>query len=318
VDQLDPRLVIDECRRLHEAGVRSKRAFLSVGARAAAKLDHGIYADMLGRQHDALFLDGRVTWAAIVMANTGLFQPSKRDLPAGVIYSLEGAFDDDPSTLRRIAERIYHLKDKNPSDARLVPLARAVTDETARETNVVVPPHVARGHPLRYETLYIQRHRLPARYLADQVLPVIVHPQRPTHVMVLPLEYWSPAIVARWHEIARTYPPVQEPPPLPTDDALRAFARNPLTLTPAALRAVRDIVARERFGTEVKLRVEVDNGAYGLDLTEEDVNPDTDLLYDHQGLAVVVDQTSAVQLTGVQIDFKTTANGNGFVFNKRS
>src|SRR5687768_10689908 len=203
---------------------------------------------MIGRQHDALFAEGHVTWAAIVMANNGLWTPSKRDLPAGVIYSLEGAFDDDPSTLRKIAERIYHLKDKNPSDPRLVEIARAVTDETARETNVVVPPQVARGHPLRYETLYIQRHRLPTRYLADQVFPVIVNPQRPTHVMLLPLEYWSPIIVRRRHDIAQLHPPVQAPPPLPTDDALRAFAKNPVTLTPAALRAVRQIIAREGFG----------------------------------------------------------------------
>src|SRR5687767_11481154 len=58
VEQLDPKLVIDECRRLHEGAVRATRAYLSVGARAAAKLDHGMYADMLGRLHDALFLDG--------------------------------------------------------------------------------------------------------------------------------------------------------------------------------------------------------------------------------------------------------------------
>ena len=318
MDQLDPSLVIAECRRLHEAAVRAKRAFFSVGANRTPKLDHGTYVDIIGRQHDALFVEGRVTWAAIVMANTGLFTPSKRDLPAGVIYSLEGAFDDDPSTLRKIAERLWFLQGKNPSDPRLVEIARAVSDHTARETNVIVPPHVARGHPLQYETLYIQRHRLPTKYLADHVFPVIVNPRRPTHVMVLPLEYWSPTIVARWHEIAREQPPVQEPPPLPTDDALRAFARNPLTLTPAALRAVRELIARERFGADVKLRVEVDNGSYGLDLTEEAVNPETDLLYDHHGVAIVIDQTSAVQLTGVQIDFTSSAGGQGFVFNNRS
>jgi hypothetical protein len=48
---------------------------------------------------------------------------------------------------------------------------------------------------VRYETLYLQRHRLPTGYLAGWLLPVIVNPNRPSHVMVLPLDYWSPQFV---------------------------------------------------------------------------------------------------------------------------
>ena len=84
------------------------------------------------------------------------------------------------------------------------------------------------------------------------------------------------------------------------------------------MREIRHIIARERFGPDIKLRVAVENEGYGMDLVEEDINPETDLLYDFEGIAIVVDQTSAVQLTNVQIDFKSQGGAKGFVFAKRS
>lgn len=81
---------------------------------------------------------------------------------------------------------------------------------------------------------------------------------------------------------------------------------------------IRSVIRVQKLNPrQAKLRVEVEHGAFGLDLTEEDVNPDTDLLYEDSGVTIVVDQTSAAQLAGVQIDYKASASGEGFVFNPR-
>ena len=63
-----------------------------------------------------------------------------------------------------------------------------------------------------------------------------------------------------------------------------------------------------------------DDQAYGVvDLTEEEVHPTNDLLYDFQGLAIVVDQHVAAALANLEIDLKSAGagRGKGFVFTKR-
>jgi Fe-S cluster assembly iron-binding protein IscA len=102
-------------------------------------------------------------------------------------------------------------------------------------------------------------------------------------------------------------------------DALAEFARNPITLTAVALAEVQMLIRREKLGRDVKLRVGFEEGNYALDLTEEKVHPTNDLLYDFQGLAIVVNQNAAAHLANLEIDMKSagTGRGKGFVFTKR-
>jgi Fe-S cluster assembly iron-binding protein IscA len=312
---MDAIAILNECKARHEAA-RPKRGLLGIGG-GPVKLNHGSFVE-LAKIHDRLFADGTVTWAGMVMANTGLLKPGKRDLPAAVVYSTEGALDAAPDELIKIAVRCWSLKDTTPTDPRLTAFAAEVTDETARDGDVLVPPTLTGGRRIQYATLYVPRHRLPTGYLTDRILPVIVNPSRPAQVMLLPLEFWSPALVTRWRKLHAAHPPEVAPPPLPTDDALRAFAQDPVTLSPAALAAVKDIIRQQGLDPrEVKLRVGIGEEGYNLDLTEEDVNPDTDLLYDDGGMQIVIDQTSAAQLAGVRVDFANSAVGKGFVFKKR-
>jgi Fe-S cluster assembly iron-binding protein IscA len=51
---------------------------------------------------------------------------------------------------------------------------------------------------VRYETVYIQRHRLPTGYLAGQFFPIVISTSQPTQPMVLPLEAWTPELVELW------------------------------------------------------------------------------------------------------------------------
>jgi len=310
-----PIVALTECRRRHESA-RPKRGLLGMGG-TKVRLDHGTWADTHGEEHDRLFADGRVVWGALVMANSGLFAPGKRDLPAAVVYSHDDTFDSNPLELKQVATKTVRLKDTLPDDPQLRAFAAEVTDETARENNTLVPPALTYGKVVRYETLYIQRHRLPTQYLADWILPVIVNPKRPTHVMVLPLEYWSPQLVQHWRTQAKRNPPREVPEPQATPDDLAAFAQNPVTLTPGALAEVQMIIQREQFGPEVKLRVGYEQGGYELDLTEEGVDPEKDLLYDFRGIAVVVHQDAAAKLANVEIDVGIAGKGKGFVFKKR-
>jgi iron-sulfur cluster assembly protein len=89
-------------------------------------------------------------------------------------------------------------------------------------------------------------------------------------------------------------------------------------LTPTAITKVKEILLAQT-PEPAGLRVAVVGGgcsgfSYHMAF-ENQVNKDSDNVYEFEGLKVLVDQMSEMYLEGVQIDYIETLEGSGFKFN---
>ena len=91
-----------------------------------------------------------------------------------------------------------------------------------------------------------------------------------------------------------------------------------LSLTPTAVTKVKEILSQQT-PEPAGLRVAVVGGgcsgfSYHMAF-ENQVNTDSDNVYEFEGLKVLVDQMSEMYLEGVSIDYIETLEGSGFKFN---
>ena len=91
-----------------------------------------------------------------------------------------------------------------------------------------------------------------------------------------------------------------------------------LQLTPIAVTKVKEILSQQT-PAPTGLRVAVVGGgcsgfSYHMAF-ENQVNQDSDNIYDFNGLQVLVDQMSEMYLDGVSIDYIESLEGSGFKFN---
>jgi len=161
-------------------------------------LDHGTYRSVISQYHERVYYEGRVAWGAVVQANESLYVKGDWDSTGALVYSFDRHFDANPQQLERIAASVGALKNAMPKDALLVAFAAEVRNDTPRDIDRMVPVALTAGRQVRYETIYIQRHRLPTGYLAGQFFPIIISTSQPTQPMVLPLEAWTPELVELW------------------------------------------------------------------------------------------------------------------------
>ncbi len=97
-----------------------------------------------------------------------------------------------------------------------------------------------------------------------------------------------------------------------------APATVPVTITKKAVDMVQITKEQEGIDPSSGLRIAVRGGGcsgfeYALDF--EDEVRDTDLVYDQEGLKVIVDPVSARYLAGTEIDYSLGMSGAGFKFN---
>ncbi len=103
-----------------------------------------------------------------------------------------------------------------------------------------------------------------------------------------------------------------------TPGTLATSAEIPVTVTKKAADMVRITKEQEGIDPSYGLRIAVRGGGcsgfeYALDF-EEEVR-DTDLVYEQEGLKVIVDPVSARYLAGTEIDYSLGMSGAGFKFN---
>jgi iron-sulfur cluster assembly accessory protein len=95
-------------------------------------------------------------------------------------------------------------------------------------------------------------------------------------------------------------------------------ASRMVQLTPVAVTKVKEIL-QQQTPSPAGLRVAVVGGgcsgfSYHMAF-ENQVNENSDNVYEFEGLKVLVDQMSEMYLEGVQIDYIETIEGSGFKFN---
>jgi iron-sulfur cluster assembly protein len=94
---------------------------------------------------------------------------------------------------------------------------------------------------------------------------------------------------------------------------LRSLEDRMLTLTPSATAQVRKLLAQADAGTALRIFVSP-GGCSGMQygMTLDDQEQEGDQFIDHDGARLVVDEMSAMYLTGAEVDFTEALMGGGF------
>ncbi|MDR2677922.1 MAG: hypothetical protein LBB51_00600, partial [Zoogloeaceae bacterium] len=155
-----------------------------------------------------LLRKGQVVWGTLIQANGDLFKPGTGNLPAEVVYSIDGSVP--PEVLMPVAQALFALRKQLPpwADDALKKCANYLNAEIVRAFGWPVPASLAPapGLPdrlpdsLRISTLWVVRKHLPHGYLASSVLPLLVSDACPGHVMVVPDDAWPTALLTQWDD----------------------------------------------------------------------------------------------------------------------
>jgi hypothetical protein len=147
---------------------------------------------------NTLLKQGFITWGATVQANNHLFYSGKKDLPAEVVFCTNPQQTANPDALAVIARNLYRLKNTTPEDPELAKFAAKLTDEYDRHFGIPLPQSLSPEFPAELSTFFVARRHLPNGYLSQSYFPLLVAPDRPRVVMILPSRYWSEAMVDWW------------------------------------------------------------------------------------------------------------------------
>ena len=92
-----------------------------------------------------------------------------------------------------------------------------------------------------------------------------------------------------------------------------------IKVTETAVKELKKVITEQQLPAAVALRIGVTGGGcsgfeYKLDF-DENVNEQTDMLTEVNGLRVAVDKKSALYLDGTELDYHESFEKRGFVFN---
>ncbi|HWB63037.1 MAG TPA: iron-sulfur cluster assembly accessory protein [Chitinophagales bacterium] len=100
------------------------------------------------------------------------------------------------------------------------------------------------------------------------------------------------------------------------DLVLKSGIKKEISLTPGAARELKRLMEAENGGTGKFLRLGVKGGGCAgfTYVLEFDTKKDNDLVYEIDGIKLVVDQLHELYLAGTEIDFQQGLNSRGFVY----
>lgn len=92
-----------------------------------------------------------------------------------------------------------------------------------------------------------------------------------------------------------------------------------ITVTATAVKELKKVITEQQLPASVALRVGVIGGGcsgfeYKLDF-DENVNEESDVLTEVDGVRVAMDRKSALYLEGTELDYRESFEKRGFVFN---
>ena len=142
---------------------------------------------------DDLIQKGKVYYAAVVQANTLLFDKrSKEDCPAQVLFSTDPIFEKNPQELISVARMIYDGKEcegdipKDLSEA--IYSVRLERDRDSYTFSIIV---LGKKVSFTLATVLVFRDHIPKKVLNGELLPILYAPRRCESVIILPKEYWT-------------------------------------------------------------------------------------------------------------------------------
>lgn len=90
-----------------------------------------------------------------------------------------------------------------------------------------------------------------------------------------------------------------------------------IAITPRATEEIKHILAHKNIPKEYALRVGVKGGGCGIGyLLGFDKRKETDLLYEMDGISVLIEKRQLMYMIGVTVDFHDGDDARGFIFRK--
>ncbi|MDR1935611.1 MAG: hypothetical protein LBS49_08540, partial [Candidatus Accumulibacter sp.] len=163
-----------------------------------------IASDPLGKtiaNFPALLREGRVVWGVLAQDNDDLFKPGANDLPAEIVYSVDGSMSpDDLAPMASVLSQQHKpvLPQDNDALKKLNTLIQHAFGQSVPARSVSLPYDMRLHNTLRTSRLWVVRGHLPYGYLASSVLPLLVSDRYPGQVMIVPATAWPPALLASW------------------------------------------------------------------------------------------------------------------------
>lgn len=96
---------------------------------------------------------------------------------------------------------------------------------------------------------------------------------------------------------------------------MKLAADRPVSISPVAVEEVRKIMATKNIPAGYGLRIGVRGGGCGVQLILGfDKAKETDLVYEENGITVILEKKHMIYLIGKQVDFYEEADARGFHF----
>ncbi len=150
-----------------------------------------------------LLRHGRVVWAALVQANSLMFQPREENCPGDIVYDPTG--NTEPGTLLEMAQSLYRLKNSSPVQPDQQAYAQHLTGELGRLFAQPYPQSLA-AVPLQMSSIWFWRPHLPNGILSLPFFPILICDDAAFagQVMPLPALFWPAELQQQWlqHDIA--------------------------------------------------------------------------------------------------------------------
>lgn len=147
---------------------------------------------------DVIMVHGQVVWGHLVQANGTLFSPGKRDAPAEAVYFTDDEHPDPITALGGLAARLFRLKGTTGHPPQAQAIADHLTAEITRAFGLPVPEEWTGGRRAEVSTIFVHRPHLPGRRLVAPFFPLLITPDRPRRVAVVPSRYWPDDLVRTW------------------------------------------------------------------------------------------------------------------------
>ncbi len=161
------------------------------------RLSTGLF-DIIYKDKNVLYRNGRIVWGFIIQANDYLFKPGRGNYPAAAVFSTNSYFNDRLYLLSEIAEKLYSLKGKTDANIELTRFAEIITGERDVLYNLPIPESLTGGKVVYYTTIMVHRKHLPVNWLVSSWLPLLVHPTKTKAAIILPANYWEPDLKKFW------------------------------------------------------------------------------------------------------------------------
>jgi len=160
-----------------------------------------------------LMRKGRMVWACLIQANTGLFDGSIAGAPLEVLYDPRGL--TPPEDLKTIAHGLFGLRGKQTGHPELQEYADHLENEMTRLFGWVTPAQLT-PYPLHASTMFLHTEWLPGRRLISSVFPILISEECPGSVALAPWQVWPQDYFEHWRATVNApYLEQPGPPPVP-------------------------------------------------------------------------------------------------------